>query len=191
MDKQFLEWLAAITGLISVILTARRSVMSWPIGLISVVIFLWFFFHIKLYADSGLQLFYLVTGLYGWWHWARGGPNHGKALIKVLVSMERAVVAVLTAGGIVGTSWFLRNHTDSTTPWMDSTVSVMSIAAQLLMMRKILDSWFLWIVIDMLSLWLYAMKGAWVTLGLHAIYLGIATGGLIAWRRALARGERI
>jgi nicotinamide mononucleotide transporter len=67
----------------------------------------------------------------------------------------------------------------------------MSVAAQLLMMRKIIESWWLWIVIDVLSLWLYAAKGAWVTLGLHALYLGIATAGLIAWSRALKRGELV
>jgi len=191
MDKIYLEWLAAITGLTSVVLTARRSVLSWPVGLISVVVFLWFFFHIKLYADSGLQLFYLLTGLYGWWHWAQGGPDRGKALIKVLSVRNRIVGSALILAGILSTSWFLHTKTDSVNPWMDGTVSVMSVGAQLLMMRKIWDSWVLWIAIDILSLWLYAAKAAWVTLGLHAIYLGIATGGLIAWRRALVRGERI
>jgi len=150
-----------------------------------------FFFRIKLYADSMLQVFYLATGLYGWWHWARGGPDRGRALIQVLSPSERLVWAVLIAVGIVGTHWFLRVRTDSTTPWMDATVSCLSVAAQLLMMRKILDSWYLWLAIDVLSLWLYGVKGAWVTLGLHAIYLAIATGGLIAWSRALARGERV
>jgi nicotinamide mononucleotide transporter len=74
---------------------------------------------------------------------------------------------------------------------MDAAVSCFSVAAQLLMMRKIIESWWLWIATDILSLWLYAAKGAWVTLGLHAIYLAIATGGLIAWSRALARGEKV
>lgn len=191
MDKHVLEWLAAITGLLSVILTARRSVWSWPIGLISVVGFLWFFFHIKLYADGSLQLFYLVTGIYGWWHWARGGPNSGKALIRVLNGWARTWCLVATVAGISATSWFLQTHTDSTAPWMDATVSCMSVAAQLLMMRKVLESWVFWIVIDVLSLWLYAQKAAWVTLGLHGIYLGIATAGLIAWQRALSRGETV
>ena len=59
------------------------------------------------------------------------------------------------------------------------------------MMRKILESWIVWILIDVLSLWLYAAKEAWVTLGLHAIYLTIATAGLFAWSRALARGEKV
>jgi nicotinamide mononucleotide transporter len=191
MHNPYLEWFAALTGLTSVLLTARRSVASWPIGLLSVVVFLVFFFRIKLYADSGLQLFYLVTGLYGWWHWARGGPDKGRALIGVLTPAQRVICLALAGAGVACTGWFLSHHTDSTTPWMDSTVSCLSVAAQLLMMRKILESWWLWIVTDVLSLWLYAAKGAWVTWGLHAIYLGIATGGLIAWSRALARGERV
>jgi len=191
MLNPYFEWLAAITGLVSVILTARRHILSWPIGLVSVVGFLIFFFHIKLYADSGLQVFYLVTGLYGWWHWARGGPNRGRAFIAILGRRARLGVVIAVGASIGATSWFLRHHTDSTTPWMDATVSCMSVAAQLLMMRKVVESWWLWIVIDVLSVWLYAAKGAWVTLGLHTIYLGIATGGLIAWSRALRRGELV
>jgi nicotinamide mononucleotide transporter PnuC len=89
MHNPTLEWLAAATGMISVILTARRRIESWPVGLISVVAFLVFFFHIKLYADSGLQAFYLATGIYGWWHWARGGPDRGPALISVLTPAVR------------------------------------------------------------------------------------------------------
>ena len=191
MHNPYLEWPAAITGLVSVVLTARRSVLSWPVGLISVVAFLAFFFRIKLYADSGLQIFYLVTGLYGWWHWARGGPNGGRALIQLLSARARMLSACAIVAGIALTRWFLQTHTDATNPWMDSTVSCLSVAAQLLMMRKILESWCLWLVIDVLSLWLYAVKGAWVTWGLHAIYLAIATGGLIAWSRAWTRGERV
>jgi nicotinamide mononucleotide transporter len=191
MHNPSLEWLAATTGLVSVILTARRSVLSWPVGLISVIAFLGFFFHIKLYADSALQCFYLVTGLYGWWHWARGGPNKGRALIKVLSLRNRALWIVAMAIGAIATAWFLSTRTDSTTPRMDALVTCLSIAAQLLMMRKILESWIVWILIDVLSLWLYSAKQAWVTLGLHAIYLGIATVGLFAWSKALARGEKV
>jgi len=191
MRHPSLEWLAAVTGLASVILTARRSILSWPVGLISVIAFLGFFFHIKLYADSGLQVFYLITGLYGWWHWARGGPNHGRALIAVLSARARILWALAVLGGVSATAWFLTVHTDSTTPRMDALVSCLSIAAQLLMMRKILESWVIWILIDVLSLWLYSGKAAWVTLGLHAIYFLIATAGLIAWSRALARGEKV
>jgi nicotinamide mononucleotide transporter len=191
VHNPFLEWLAAVTGLISVILTARRNILSWPIGLISVVAFLAFFFHIKLYADSGLQAFYLVTGLYGWWHWARGGPNKGAALIAVLSNADRILCVLGILVSVCAVSWFLGHRTDSTTPWMDATVSCLSIAAQLLMMRKVLESWIIWIVIDVLSLWLYSAKAAWVTLGLHGVYLVIASLGLIAWAKALARGEKV
>ena len=191
MHNPRLEWLAATTGLVSVILTARRSILSWPVGLVSVIAFLGFFFHIKLYADSALQCFYLATGLYGWWHWARGGPNHGRALIKVLAAKTRMLWVLAIAVAASATAWFLSNRTDSTTPRMDALVSCLSIAAQLLMMRKVLESWVVWILIDVLSLWLYAAKSAWVTLGLHAIYLFIATAGLVAWSRALARGEKV
>lgn len=186
-----LEWFAAATGLLSVLLTARRNLLCWPIGLLSVVAYAWFFWELKLYADSGLQAFFFATSIYGWYHWARGGPDHGKALIRQLAwpGKLETLGAVLASAACLG--WLLSRHTDASLPFLDAPAACLSIAAQLLLMRKYLDSWYLWIAVDVLSLGLYAAKDAWVTFGLYAVLLVLAVGGCLAWRRAVARGERV
>lgn len=192
MSPDFLlEWSAALAGLICVVLTALRRIACWPVGIVSVVLYAFFFFRIRLYADAGLQGFYFVTGLLGWWHWAKGGAGGGKATIRVLSSWARwrVVVAIVVAVPLV--SVILARFTDASYPWLDTLTAVLSIAAQLLLMRKFLDSWVLWIVVDVLSLGLYGLKGAWVTFGLYAVFLVLAVTGLVAWRRALARGENV
>lgn len=186
-----LEWSAALSGLACVVLTARRHMVCWPVGLVSVVLYAVFFARIRLYADAGLQGFYFVTGILGWWHWARGGPDGGRALIRVLRTRDRWRLAAVIVVAVPVCSLWLARHTAASYPWLDTLAAVLSVVAQLLLMRKFIDSWVLWIAVDVLSLVLYALKGAWVTWGLYAVFLILASGGLIAWRRALKRGEAV
>ena len=192
MSPDFLlEWTAALAGLTWVVLTALRRIACWPVGIVSVVLYAVFFFRIRLYADAGLQVFYVITGALGWWHWAKGGADGGRAQIQVLSGRQRAWIATLIVAAVPVGSVLLTRYTDASYPWLDTLVATMSIAAQLLLMRKFIDSWVLWIAVDVLSLALYGLKAAWVTFGLYALFLVLAMSGLVAWRHALARGERI
>ena len=184
-----LEWFAAVTGLASVILTARRNILCWPVGIASVAAYLFFFARIKLYADSILQVFFLVTSFFGWWHWARGGEGHSAAPIRVLTFAHRVLTLAFVTAATDASGYLLRYHTDASFPFWDSLAAGLSIGAQVLLMRKALESWYLWIAVDLLSLGLYAAKAVWVTFGLYGIFLVLAIVGCIAWQRAFARGE--
>lgn len=184
-----LEWLGALTGLACVVLTVKRRVICWPVGLVSVVCFAVFFLRIQLYADMALQGFFFATGLYGWWHWKRGGENRSEAPIRVLTRAQRIRItgAVMLCVPVIG--WALHEYTDASFPLLDTLVAVLSVIAQLLLMRKYYDAWPVWVLVDLLSLALYGMKEAWVTFGLYAVFLALATAGWVAWRNALKRGE--
>lgn len=190
-SSAILEWTAALAGLASVVLTVKRRLSCWPVGLVSVAAYALFFFRLKLYADTGLQVFFFATGLYGWWHWARGGAEHTAAPILVLSRRQRLVTAGILAAAVAIVATLLARFTDASLPFWDSLASALSVAAQLLLMRKIFENWALWIVVDVLSIGIYLYKGAYVTTGLYAIFLGLAAGGFVAWRRALARGETV
>lgn len=186
-----LEWLGALSGLACVILTARRRILCWPVGLVSVVCYAVFFARIQLYADTALQGFFFATGLYGWWHWKHGGDHGGLAPIRVLPPRSRWRLAALLALAVPPVAWLLHRHTEASLPYLDTTVAALSVTAQLLLMRKYFDAWAVWIAVDVLSLVLYSLKEAWVTVGLYAIFLGLATAGHFAWRAALRRGVTI
>jgi nicotinamide mononucleotide transporter len=189
--NEILEWIGAASGLICVYLTARRSLWCWPVGLISVMAYGCFFVRIQLYADSALQGFYLVTGILGWYHWARGGPDHGIAPIQVLNFRQRLWIGLMLFLWVPCVSFLLARYTSASYPFLDTLTASLSVAAQILLMRKFLDSWVLWIAVDLLSLFLYAAKEAYVTMVLYAIFLVMATAGWISWKRALDRGERV
>lgn len=184
-----LEWLGAITGLACVVLTAKRRVICWPVGLISVVCYAVFFLRLQLYADTALQGFFFVSGVYGWWHWKRGGDHGREAPIRILSIAARCRIAGLLLLVVPVVAWLLHRHTDASLPALDTTVAALSVVAQILLTRKYFDAWAVWIAVDVLSLGLYAMKEAWVTCGLYAIFLCLAVAGYRAWRAALRRGE--
>ena len=184
-----LEWTGAVAGALCVFLAARANILSWPCGLVSVTMYAVFFWQIKLYADAGLQLFYFGTGVVGWMHWARGGPGHAAAPIKRIGMTGRILIVAgtLAATGLLG--FLLHRHTDASLPYGDSFTTCFSIVAQLLLMWKFYENWPLWVTVDIVAIGVYAMKEAWVTCGLYAVFLLLATGGWIAWHRRLAAEE--
>lgn len=186
-----LEWFSALSALLAVFLTVQRKIICWPIGLVSVCAYGLFFYEIKLYADAGLQAFFFLTGIYGWYYWLKGGPNHGLALIKTLNAKQRVALGIVLTAAIYAVGDYLSRNTDASIPFWDSLTTGLSVAAQLLLMRKFLDSWYLWIAVDVFAIGIYAYKEAWVTCGLYAIFLVLATAGLISWKSALAKGVRV
>ena len=179
------EWSGAIAGAVCVYLAARAKILSWPIGIVSVTLYAYFFWSIKLYADAGLQLFYIITGIIGWWHWSRGGPEHSKAPIVEMGTAGRIVLVAVTLCATAGLGFVLDTRTDASLPYGDSFTTCFSIVAQVLLMRKVYENWPLWVTVDVVAIGVYAVKEAWVTCGLYAVFLVLATSGWIRWNRLM------
>lgn len=171
-----LEILAASFGLASVALTVRASVWCWPVGLVSVLAYAALFVEIKLYADASLQLFYVVTGIYGWWHWG----SAQRPISELSVRQRYATGGVVLVSAAAAGSLFAA-FTDASVPYLDSLVAGLSITAQLLLMRKKRETWAYWIAVDVLSIGLYLYKGIYLTTGLYGIFLVMAVQGQRAW----------
>lgn len=184
-----LEWLAAITGLMCVWLTVKESIWCWPIGLVSAALYVIVFGQSRLYADMGLQGVFIVLQIYGWHAWLRGGPDKEPLVVTRTPGPKRWVLGAIFLAGTTLLAETLRRHTDASLPWVDSTQTVLSLVAQYLLSFKRIESWPLWIVVDVISVWMYHFKGLYVTMGLYAIFLCLATQGLVRWRKALAEGE--
>lgn len=184
-----IEWAGTLTGVTCVALQARARIAAWPIGIVSVALYAWFFWQIRLYADAGLQVFYIATGFYGWWHWSRGGSEASEAPITTLGNGARLVVVLVAAAAAWGIGRFL-SGTDASLPYWDAFTTTFSIAGQLLLMRKVFENWMLWIVVDTVAIGVYYVKEAYVTCGLYAVFLGIAVWGLLHWRALLREQGR-
>ena len=187
------EALGFTTGVLCVWMTAVEDVWNFPIGIVNSAFYIVIFYRSALYADFGLFVLYIVLGLHGWYLWLYGGrhrraegpsPDETGTVLRV----ERAdrtdllnSAAVLAAGLPL---WAFLRHVNGFAPFMDALLTVASIVAQLMLNRKRLENWLVWIAADVLYVGLYAYKELYLTAVLYAIYLALAVGGYRTWKRS-------
>jgi len=185
-----IEALAALLVVVNVALVARRSIWNYPFAILAVAIYAVVFFDARLYSDMLLQGFFLAVNIVGWVDWARVKGQAGEVVVGVLRGRDRLFWAI----GIVvaASAWGAGMHafTDASYPWWDAAIAAASIAAQWLQARRRIESWWLWITVNVASVPLYAVKGLWFTTALYLVVLAISVAGLVDWRRALARQAR-
>ncbi|HEY0700191.1 MAG TPA: nicotinamide riboside transporter PnuC [Micromonospora sp.] len=181
------ELLGFVTGVVNVWLVARQQVWNWPIGIANVLLLMLLFWTAGLYADAGLQIVYVLLGLYGWWQWLFGGPHRSQLRVARTSRTEWWVLGV--AGTLVTTAlWLLLDRlTNSTVPLADALTTALSLMATYGQTRKLVESWWIWIIADLVYIPLYAYKGLFLTAGLYLIFLGLGVVGLRAWRADLLR----
>jgi nicotinamide mononucleotide transporter len=181
-----LEIAGFVTGVVAVWLTVRQNVWCWPLGLVNVAIFAVVFYRARLYADMGLQGVYFALCLYGWWEWLHGGTAHGPLAVGRTPPRWALALAGLAAAFAVGLGALLARATDAALPWLDSSLTAGSLAAQYLQARKWIENWWAWLAVDVVYVGMYVFKRLYLTAGLYAVFLGLAVAGLLAWRRALS-----
>jgi nicotinamide mononucleotide transporter len=181
-----LELAAAATGAISVWLSVRQNIWSWPTAIVNVVLYTVVFWDAKLYADMGLQVIYAVLSLYGWYQWLYGGA--GRTELRVTRTLPRvgAILTVIAAAGSALLGTLLRHATDAALPFMDSMLSSTSLVAQWMMTKKLVENWLVWIGVDVLYVGMFVFKGLYLTAGLYAVFLVLAVRGYVDWRRSMA-----
>lgn len=180
-----LEISANLFYLVAVLLAARNSVHTWSVGLIGCTLFAWLFFSVQLYADVTLQGFFIVTSLIGWWSWlhGRGGDPLQITRTAWLGLAPALLVAVLVA---LGYGALLHHFTDAYAPFVDSLVLTLSALAQLLLMRRKLETWYCWLLVNSLAVPLFASRGLYLTAFIYALFWCNAWYGLYRWRREMA-----
>jgi nicotinamide mononucleotide transporter len=181
----WIEWVAAALGVINVALVVRRSVWNYPFGLAMVSLYFFVFAEARLYSDALLQVFFFVVQLYGWRSWVRAKHAAGDVPVALMGVRERFawLVATLAASLVWGLG--MARFTDAAAPIVDAGVAGFSIAAQVLMARRKLENWVVWIGVDVVAIGLYASRGLTWTAGLYGLFLILCVVGLIDWRRAL------
>ena len=181
-----LEWVAAGLGVVNVVLVVRRSVWNYPFGIVMVALYFFVFYDARLYSDALLQIFFFVIQLYGWRNWVLAKQAAGGEVPVTLLS-ARERLAWIGSTLLASLVWGLgmARFTDAAAPFIDAIVAGTSIAAQILMARRRIENWLLWILVDAIAIGLYASRGLFATSALYALFLLLSAMGLIAWQRAL------
>jgi nicotinamide mononucleotide transporter len=145
------------------------------------------FWRSRLYGDAGLQIFFAVVALWGWFQWLRGVRADGTQL-RVARLKTRGLVLTLGACALLwpATGFFLKTYTDTDVPWWDAFPTAVSLVGQFLLGRKFIENWAVWIAVNVVSVGLFAYKELWLTVALYTVFIALSVVGWRAWRQKLA-----
>ena len=178
-----LEIAAALLGVTNVALVVRRTTWNYPFGIAMVSLYFFVFWEAKLYSDALLQIFFLIIQAYGWWAWAHASRVDDGVAVAWMGGRTRLIWAAGTIAGILIWSSGMARFTDAAAPFADGTIAGLSVAAQILQSFRRVESWLLWITVDVLAVGLFAWRGLMVTSGLYLLFLVLSVIGFIEWRK--------
>jgi nicotinamide mononucleotide transporter len=181
----WLEWVAAGLGVINVALVVWRSVWNYPFGLAMVALYFFVFFEARLYSDALLQIFFFVVQIYGWVNWVRARSEAGEVPVGRLSARERMFWSAGTVAASLAWGLLMARYTNAAAPIVDAFIAGTSISAQILMARRKIENWILWILVDVVAVALYFYRDLRPTSALYLLFLILSVAGLIGWRRAL------
>ena len=190
----YLEFFGTILTIWCVLLTAKAKILSWPIGLLGSILYLAMFYQIQLYSDLLEQIYFIITGLIGWYMWVQNKKEINKQDQTVLVGLsnlkEHILYAVIIVVGTVILSFVTINLNNwlpqyfpepVSLPVLDALTTIMSFLAQWLLMKKKIESWILWIIVDAIAIGLYWYKGIKFVSLEYLLFFFIAIFGLLNW----------
>jgi nicotinamide mononucleotide transporter len=193
MTEAFPTWIAgnkvelfgALLGILYIFFSIRQHILTWPVGLLTSILYIIVFFRSGFYADMGLQFYYVFISIYGWYYWLTGGDKKEEENLPVRkVTMAVLVKSTLATVLIYAFILFiLIRFTDSTVPFMDSFTTALSIIATWMLAKKYIEHWLIWIVVDTVSAGLYVYKNLWPTVVLFLVYTVMAIIGYYEWEK--------
>ena len=180
------ELIGAVLGIAMVICNIKEIHWGWPLAFVSSAMYFLVFWDSKLFGDATLQIFFAVMATWGWWQWLRGIRDDGSALkIQTLSNASTIKLIALCAFFWLAAGLFLLKFTTTDVPWWDAFPTALSVVATLLLGRKYVENWPIWIVVNVVSIALFAYKGLWLTVGLYTVFAIMAVIGWQAWRKQL------
>lgn len=202
--EQTLEIIGTLVGLLYLWLEYRASIYLWIAGIVMPAIYIFVYYDAGLYADFGINIYYLGAAIYGWMMWKYGSFLRRKFLRKQFSGKEERKeeqeaelpitrmplryllpLTAIFALTLVGIAWILINFTDSNVPWLDSFTTALSIIGMWMLARKYVEQWWAWIAVDAVSFGLYIYKGLDYTAALYGLYTIIAIFGYLKWKKMM------
>jgi nicotinamide mononucleotide transporter len=184
LDVNPLELAATLVTLACVILAVKRSLWQFPVGIVGTALFFIVVAQGQLYANAALQIFFVFVQIYGWWYWLRGDKGKRPLIRRANitgVAISVAIGLILAAAG----SWALTEWTDYDLSLTDAATLSVSVVAQYLLDRKYLETWPVWLIVNVASVWLYANAHMWLFTALYVFFFFNAFWGWYEWRKAM------
>ena len=190
----YVELIGTLFGFISVYLAARANILTWGTGIINELFLFIMFFQIQLYADMFLQVYFFAVTLYGWYNWKKKPEQN--SITSIGFKARFWLTGIIIIGALVMGFMFSNIHLylpkyftiKAAYPYTDSFVMILSIFATVLLAKKKLETWYLWIIVDAVCVFLFFKKGVAFLALEYLIFWGMAVSGLLNWKKQMSNG---
>lgn len=185
----YVELIGTIFGFASVYLASRANILTWPTGIINVIFLFILFFQVQLYADMFLQVYFFVITFFGWYNWKQKPQQN--SITSINLKAQLCYISIIILGTFFAGFLFTNIHlylpnyfkTEATFPYIDSFVMISSIVATILLSQKKFETWYLWILVDFICVFLFFKKGIIFLALEYLVFLGLAIYGLLNWKK--------
>lgn len=183
-QTSWLEAIAVVFGLASVWYSKQENILVYPTGIISVVIAVYITLGAKLYAEAGINSYYFIMSVYGWYYWVNADPNKPQVSVSRSTSSEHLIAVAITVTSFLLIRFGL-DFTDSDVPNLDALTTATAITGMWLMAKKKLENWIYWIITDVVATPLYFYKELYFFGLQFLIFTVLAVWGYFSWKKSL------
>lgn len=186
----YVEVCGTLSGFLYLGFSIRQHPLTWPVGLLNAVFYIFVFLSSKIYADMTLQFYYVAISIYGWWCWYHGHASGNSLKVTRTNTALWLKLSILFLLLFVAIAFVLIRFTDSQVPYWDAITTSLSILATWMLARKKIEHWLVWVFVDAISIGLFIIKELYPTTLLFMVYTVLAIYGYIEWKRELSRGNQ-
>ena len=184
-----IELVSFVLSVMTVLLNIRQNHWAWLFAILSSATYGVVFYGARLYGDMALQLVFITVSFWGWYQWLHGDATHDRLPVTRTTQRGLWMAAAGWAVGFAVLAWFLHSFTDTDVPKTDAFLTAGSLVGQLLLSRKKLENWHVWIIVDVIYVGLYIHKGLMLTALLYGMFVVMAAIGLLAWKKSMGEDE--
>lgn len=182
----WLEIVAFVLAVAMVWCNIREKIAGWPLAILSSLLYFALFWRSKLYGEAGLQVFFVLLAAWGWGQWLLGQRADGASLRVARLPPSNTIKIVAVSALLwAATGLFLLELTDSDVPWLDAFPTALSVVGTVLLGRKFIENWLVWLLVNTVSVGLFAYKGLWLTVLLYLLFIALSALGYRAWHKRL------
>jgi nicotinamide mononucleotide transporter len=187
LSTTWFELISFVLSVTCVALNIRQIHWAWLFAILSSAMYGMVFYSSKLYGDTGLQIVFIIVAVWGWTQWLRRSNTDGAELALSVTQLgvrERLWAIAAWLIGFIILAQLLRSFTDTDVPYQDGFLTAGSLLGTVLLSRKKIENWLVWIVVDVLYVALYVYKGLMLTAALYALFVVMAYVGYRSWKRS-------
>lgn len=184
LRNSLLELTAVAFAIVYLVLAVRENILCWYAAGISTSFFLFIFWDVNLYMESGLQVYYLAMAVFGWYQWRRANDGSTSLQVSMWSGLQHGIALTLIALLTFVSGYLLNSGTDAQLPYLDSFTTWASVVTTFMVARKVLENWIYWLVIDAISIYLYMDRELYFTAMLFVVYIVIIIFGWLSWSKS-------